>query len=120
MKRVLKILGIGVLVVVLGVLALIGALEFFNWRDRCHLDALVATLSPGSPFSAATGRLGQPQQVVDDPDSMRVFRMSRAQTDVPGPRLNLFVHRHWVAFYWVLVFTDSDSKTILHAEWNAM
>jgi hypothetical protein len=34
--------------------------------------------------------------------------------------MNAFVHRTRAGFYWVLVFTDAEGKTIQHAEWNAM
>ncbi|HSI12273.1 MAG TPA: hypothetical protein VK961_09530 [Chthoniobacter sp.] len=120
MKRFFKIVGILVLVAVLGVAALIGLVEFFHWRNETHLDALVARLSPGTSFSAATDQLGQPTEIVVDPSYMAAFRRSRAQTDVPGPKLNLFPYHSWTGFYWVLVFTDADAKVIQHAEWNTM
>lgn len=120
MKRFFKILGFLVLVAVLGVATLAGTAEFLHWRSRNQLNALVAKLSPGTSFSVATDQLGQPTQIVVDPIYMRTFRPSKAQTDLPGPRLNLFAYHGSVVFYWVLVFTDAEGKTIQCAEWNAM
>ena len=120
MKRFFKIAGALVLVAILCMGALIGLVEYSRWRDERNLDALVATLPPGTPFSMATERLGQPKQIVVDPGYMSAFRRSHTQADVPGPRLNLFWYSEYGAIYWVLVFTDAEAKTIRHAEWNTM
>ena len=120
MKRFFKIIGMLVLAVVLCVFAFIGSIAFLSWRTENHLDSLVAKLSPGTSFSVATDELGKPTEVVVDPGYMRSLRRARPQTDVPGPKLNAFAYHSWAGFYWVLVFTDAEGKTIQHAEWNTM
>lgn len=119
MNRFFKIVGTLVLVAVLCAASLIGLVEYSRWRDERNLDALVAALPPGTPFSVATERLGQPKQIVVDPGYMSAVRRFPTQT-LPGPKLNMFWYREYGAIWWVLVFTDADSKTIRHAEWNAM
>jgi len=120
MKRFFKIVGILVLVAVFVVAALVGTAEFLHWWSESRLDALVAKLPPGTSYSVATEQLGQPTEIVVDPSYMRALRRSKAQTDLPGAKLNLFVYHRSVVFYWVLVFTDAEAKTIQHAEWNTM
>jgi len=122
MKRFFKIVGALVLVAVLCMAALVGYVEYSRRRDGRDLDALVAALPPGTPFSAATERLGPPTNVIVDPGELSAYLSYWGKKDISGPKLNLFAyhHRPMGAFYWVLVFTDVESRTIQHAEWNGM
>lgn len=122
MKRFFKIVGTLVLVAVLCMGALIAYVEYSSRRDERDLNALVATLPPGTPFSVATERLGQPTNIIVDPKELSAYLSYWGKKDIPGPKLNFFVYHHGPmgVLYWVLVFTDVDSKTIQHAEWRGM
>jgi hypothetical protein len=122
MKRFLKIVGIVVILAILCVAAVIGYVEYSRLRDQRALNALVAALPLGTPFSVATERLGQPTKVIADPEELSAYRSYWGKKDIPGPKLNSFVyhHRPMGPLYWVWVFTDAESKTIQRAEWSGM
>jgi hypothetical protein len=122
MKRLFKIVGTLILVAVLCMAAVIGYVEYSGWRDQRDLNALVAALPPGTPFSVATERLGQPTRVIADPQELSAYRSNWGKKDIPGPKMNFFVYHHHRlgALYWIWVFTDAESKTIQRAEWSGM
>ncbi|HWN96723.1 MAG TPA: hypothetical protein VNT99_16970, partial [Methylomirabilota bacterium] len=70
MKKSAKILGVLLLLVVLGVVGIIAVVEFVRHRSQREVVATVTKLSPGTPFSSAVERLGQPTQTFTNADEI--------------------------------------------------
>jgi hypothetical protein len=118
-KRFFKTAGFIALALVLCVVAFIGVISFLSWRSERQLNTIVLELTPGTPLSAAVTRLGEPTQTITTANEMHVFDRTGTHSANPDTTLYLFVHRG-PPDRWVLVFTDSSSETIRHAEWQHM
>jgi hypothetical protein len=122
-KRVAKILGVLFLVVVLCVLGLIAIVEFVTYRSQRAVVSTVAQLSPGTPFSVALQRLGQPTQTFTDGAEL-VSWVERVGARVEpfvatNSVLHTFVHRG-PPFRYILVYTDRQSQRVVYADWCHM
>jgi hypothetical protein len=118
-KRLVKITAGVVLAAISCVVGITAVIEFLSWRSERQVTAIVSDLAPGSPFSAAVARLGQPTRTITDVDEMRVFNRQGEKRAIPDSILYLFVHRG-PPYRWVLVYTDRASQQIQHAEWQQM
>ena len=122
-KKVAKILGVLLLLVVLCVVGLIAMVEFVTHRSQREVVDTVGQLSPGTPFSVAMQRLGQPTQTFTNGQEI-VSWVERVGARVE-PRvatnsvLHTFVH-HGPPFRYILVCTDRESQRVVYADWCHM
>ena len=122
-KKSVKILGVLLLLVLLCVFGLIAVIEFVTHRSQREVVSTVSQLTPGTPFSAAVQRLGQPTQVFTNADEI-VAWAERVGAHVE-PRvatnsvLHTFVH-HGPPFRYVLIYTDRESQRVVYADWCHM
>jgi multidrug efflux pump subunit AcrB len=122
-KRVAKILGVLFLVVVLCVLGLIAIVEFVTYRSQREVVSTVAQLPPGTPFSVALQRLGQPTQTFRDGAEILSWVEkvgARVEPQVAtNSVLHTFVHCG-PPFRYILVYTDGESQRVVYADWCHM
>jgi hypothetical protein len=122
-KKFAKILGVLLLLGVLCVLGLIAVIEFIRHRSQREVIATVAQLSPGTPFSTAVQRLGQPTQTFTNGEEIVswVERVgSRVEARVAtNSVLHTFVHSG-PPFRYILVYTDRELQRVLYADWCHM
>jgi hypothetical protein len=122
-KRFAKILGVLLLVGVLCVVGFIALIELMSQRSERVVVATVAQLSPGTPFSAAVQRLGQPAQTFTNGEEIVYWAEhvgSRVEARIAtNSVLHAFVHRG-TPFRWILVYTDRKSQRVLYADWCHM
>ena len=122
-KKCTKIIGVLLLLVLLCVLGIIVAVEFVTRRSQREVVATVAQLLPGTQFSAAVQRLGQPTQSFTNGEEI-VSWVERVGAHVE-PRvasnsvLHTFVH-HGTPFRYILVYTDRESQRVVYADWCHM
>jgi hypothetical protein len=122
-KKVAKILGVLLLLVVLCVVGLIVVIEFVRHRSQKEVLSTIAQLSPGTPFSVAVQRLGQPTQTFTNGEEI-VSWIERLGARVE-PRvatnsvLHTFVHSG-PPFRYILVYTDRESQRVVYADWCHM
>ncbi len=122
-KKFAKILGVLLLLVVLCVVGLIAVIELVRHRSQKEVVSTVAQLSPGTPFSVAVQRLGQPTQVFANGDEI-VWWVKKLGARVEpsiatNSMLHTFVHRG-PPFRYILVYTDRESHRVLYADWCHM
>ena len=122
-KKFTKIFGVLLLLVVLGVICLIAVVEFVRHRSQRDVVSTVSQLTPGTPFSSAVQRLGQPTQTFTNGEEI-ISWIERVGARVE-PRvatnsvLHTFVH-HGPPFRYILVYTDRESQRIVYADWCHM
>ena len=123
MKRLAKILGGLVLVVALCIVGLIALVEFQSHRSQRQVVAVVAQLSPGTPYSAAVHLLGQPTQTLTNSEDIVSWVAnvgSRIDAQVAtNSLLHTFVHQG-PPFRYILVYTDRNSQRVVYADWCFM
>ena len=123
MKKVAKILGVLLLLVLLCVIGLIAVVEFVTHRSQREVISTVSQLSPGTPFSVAMQRLGQPTQTFTNGEEIIswVERFgARVEPQVAtNSLLHTFVHRG-PPFRYILVYTDREAQRIVYADWCHM
>ena len=123
MKKFTKIFGVLLLLVVLGVICLIAVVEFVRHRSQREVVSTVSQLTPGTPFSSAVQRLGQPTQTFTNGEEI-ISWIERVGARVE-PRvatnsvLHTFVH-HGPPFRYILVYTDRESQRVVYADWCHM
>ena len=123
MKKFAKILGVLLLLVVLCVIGLIAVVQFVTHRSQREVVSTVSQLTPGTPFSAAVQRLGQPTQTFTNGEEI-VSWVERVGSHVEArvatnSVLHTFVHSG-PPFRYILVYTDRESQRILYADWCHM
>ena len=115
MKRLAKILGLLVTLVLLCVIGIIGAIEYWSARSARELGQIVAQLPPGTAFTAVTNRLGQAMRTITVEDQIRVFGTSSEASLITNSILHMFAHRG-PPYRWILVYTDRQSQRVLYAD----
>jgi multidrug efflux pump subunit AcrB len=123
MKKFTKILGVLLLLVVLGVIGFIAVVEFVTHRSQREVVSIVSQLAPGTAFSAAEERLGQPKQKFTNREEIEswVERVgARIDSSVAANSvLHTFVH-HGPPSRYILVYTDREAQSIVYADWCHM
>jgi lysophospholipase L1-like esterase len=112
-----------ILAAVLCVAGFIAMVEFQSHRSQRDVVATIAELSPGTPFSTAMQRLGQPTQTFTNGEQIVSWLASVApRADarlVTNLVLHVFVHQG-PPYRYVLVYTDRESKGVVQTDWCAM
>jgi hypothetical protein len=115
MKRLAKILGALVALAVLLVVGFIVFVEVLRARSSREIREVVAQLTPGTPFSDVTTRLGQATQTFTSQDDIRVFGTSHDASIITNSVLYAFSHRG-PPYRWIVVYTDRQSQRVLYAD----
>ncbi len=123
MKKSAKILAWLLVAAAVFIGCVIAGIELMTRNSQREVAALVQELSPGTPFSMAVQRLGQPKQVIGDADEI-IFWSGKLGVNIDKKvstesRLYIFVHEG-PPFRYVVVYTDVDSEKILHTDWCHM
>jgi len=96
-KKFAETLGALLILVAICIVGLIAGVEFLKHRSQREVVATVAQLSPGTPFSAALQRLGQPTQTVTNSEEIASWIEGFGVRVEPGvatnSALHTFVHR---------------------------
>ena len=115
MKRLAKILGVLMALAVLLVVGFIAVVEFLRARSGREIREVVTQLTPGTPFSDVTTRLGQATQTFTSEDDIRVFGTSHDASIITNSVLYAFSHRG-PPYRWIVVYTDRQSQRVLYAD----
>jgi hypothetical protein len=115
MKRLARILGVLVALVLLLVVGFIAIVEFLRTRSGQEIREIVAQLTPGTPFSDVTTRLGQAAQTFTREDDIRDFGTSHDASIITNSVLYAFGHRG-PPYRWIVVYTDKQSQRVLYAD----
>lgn len=123
MKKLLKGIGLLLLAVVLCVIGLIVVFGFVHHRSERAVITTVEQLSPGTPFSLAIERLGQPNKTLTNSQEI-VWWAEKVGSHVEAriatnSLLHTFVHRG-PPFRYILVYTDREAQKVIHADWIHM
>jgi hypothetical protein len=122
-KKSTKILAALLLLVVLCIGGLIAVIEFGTHRSQREVVSTVSQLTPGTLFSAAVQRLGQPTQTFTNSEQI-VSWLGKVGARIE-PRiatnsvLHAFVHRG-PPFRYILVYTDRKLQRVVYADWCHM
>src|SRR5690606_30365406 len=107
----------------LAVVGGIGGVEFVRHRSRREVVSIVSQLTPGTPFSAAVQRLGQPTQTITSGEEIDFLVESMGARAGQGVATNSLLHtfvHDGPPFRYILVFTDQESLSIVYADWCAL
>ncbi|HWB06943.1 MAG TPA: hypothetical protein VG796_28220 [Verrucomicrobiales bacterium] len=97
--------------------------RFLDRRAERQVIAIVAELSPGTSYSVAVQRLGQPVETHKDGDQIEDWVRhvgSHVEPEIAHSSvLHVFTHSG-PAYRYVLVFTDRESQKVVYANWCSM
>lgn len=116
-------LGVLLLIVLLCVLALIAVVEFIRHRSQREVVSAVSQLTPGTPFSAAVQRLGQPEQTFTNSEEIVTWIKGVGAHVEPRVATNSVLHtfvHHGPPFRYILVYTDRELQRVVYADWCHM
>lgn len=123
MKQFAKIPGVSLLVVTCCFVGLICLVKFLEQSSKREVIAIVARLTPGTPLSVAVEHLGQPTEIFKTSGDI-IWWLEKAGTRVePGLASNTVLHvfaHSGQPYRYVLVYTDRDTRKIVHADWCPM
>ena len=119
MTRIAKIIAKLVAVVVVLAALLVGGIEFMSWRASRDVKRIVAGLPRGTPYAEVVAKLGKPSVSYSKPEEVAHYATQKDPQSVESVVLHKFAHRG-PPYVWVLVYTDRESKAVLHADWVRM